>query len=203
MTETDAEKLFANNVRDALSKKEKRGTVLSAGLPHPVFVQKGLPNQPVRVSPAVIRKAKKSKYNSHSVADKDLERLPELLNNPIALFKSLTVPNSFVVVLDARDDHGFPVIASIKPENGYNEITSIYGRENFENFIKKTIEAGAVLSVNKNKATEEVWDPIQSRGETAFDDFQELVSPKNTNLSSGKMQNSETLFTPNPEAEKR
>lgn len=196
-------KLFSENVKKALAKTEKRGTVFNAGMPHPVFVQKGMPSQPFNISPAVIRKAKKSKYNHHSVMDEDLERLPDLLNSPIALLRSLTIPNSFVVVLDTQDNHGFPVIASIKPENGYNEITSIYGRENFERFIKITDEAGAVLSLNKKKAIERVWASILSRGETTVDDYQLSLSPQmdkmsspNYMISSDRKTTTENFITP-------
>jgi hypothetical protein len=156
--DSDEKRRFSQNVKDTLAKKERRGCTFNAGNPHPVFIQKGMPDKPIRISPAVIRKARKhTKYNNHCVKQADMERLPDLLRNPAALLKSISKPNTFIVVLDAKDEKNLPVIAAIKSENDINEITSVYGRDNFENFIVRTNEAGAVLSVNKNKINEGVW----------------------------------------------
>ena len=176
--------IFARDVQDALSKREKRGTVFNVGKPHPVFIQKGIPDQPMIISPAVIRKAKKQTgYNDHCVKQTDLERLPELLNNPIALLKSLTSPDKFVVVLDAHDEKERPVVAAINTRGGRNSIDSVYGRGNFMDFIQRTNEAGAVLSVNKKKAIEGVWAYQQYQGETTIDDYQLSLSPQSEDLS--------------------
>jgi hypothetical protein len=49
MAEKDIKEKFARNVQDALTKAEKRGSVFNAGKPHKIFVQKGVPNNPIHI----------------------------------------------------------------------------------------------------------------------------------------------------------
>jgi hypothetical protein len=185
---------FQNNVRSALA-SNKSDVWLNAGDPHKIFVQKGLKLLPFRVSPAVIRKARNAKYNDHNVKQADLERLPELLYNPVALFKSLSNPRCFVIVLDAKDEKNRPIVVSVKPENQFNNITSLYGRDNFIDFVERTNNAGAILSVNKEKAIKSnLLPPIQFRSPVTFDDFQELVYQQSQNMSSAKIESKENIM---------
>jgi predicted transcriptional regulator len=121
--------------------------------------------------------------------------LPELLNDPAALLKSISVSNSFVVVLDAEDEKARQVLAIIKPEKNFNNIVSIHGRDNFKEFLERTNEAAAILSINKKKVIKDVdLASIQSRGGATFDDFQEPVYQQSKNLSSTKIDSKENIM---------
>jgi hypothetical protein len=82
-----------------------------------------------------------------------MERLPELINSPVAIFKSRTEVDSLVAVVDIQDQSGRPVIVILRPtDTGINVIPSVYGKDNFDDFVKKTIDDGKVLIVDKKKA---------------------------------------------------
>lgn len=76
----------------------------------------------------------------HGVSEETVSRLPELLSKPVMILDSFTVPGDIVVVLDAQDTDGLPLVAAIHPNGNAtvdgergpaNFITSLYGRSNF------------------------------------------------------------------------
>lgn len=77
--------------------------------------------------------------HAHHVTDEVVEQLPELMERPVMVLDSNTVPGDIMVVLDALDTKGNPVVATVHP-NGHaqvggekgraNFITSVYGRDN-------------------------------------------------------------------------
>ena len=98
-----------------------------------------LPNSNrLRISQSVLTKA----VNKHNIDVDSLRNLPELLANPIAVFKSARKDvNAKVVLIEAKDKDGNNVVVAINVEgNVYgtdvNDVTSIYGRENFGDFAR-------------------------------------------------------------------
>ena len=87
---------------------------------------------------SVLTKAK----NKHNIDITSLRDLPEKLSNPIAVFKSARNDvNGKVVLVEAKDKDGNNIVVAINMEgnqNGIevNEITSVYGRENFMDFAR-------------------------------------------------------------------
>ena len=69
--------------------------------PSQVWKNAGLPNKPLVMSAGVYKKVTETK---HSVDKTTIERLPELIQDPLYIFKSSTQPNSFVGVLDAVEN---------------------------------------------------------------------------------------------------
>ena len=124
----------------------------------------GLKEYPVLMTQKHIRDAvhEKSPTNKryHGLTADMVKRLPELLENPVMMLRSLTDEDSVVVVTAERDSDNLPVIIAIKP-NGvgrYNRVdvvtnfaVSMYGRSNFGSFIDRTIKADGVLYVNKKR----------------------------------------------------
>lgn len=76
----------------------------------------------------------------HGVQEGVIRKLPELLSKPAMILRSASTPGDIVVVLQASDSDGNPIIATIHP-NGRalvdgvrgpaNFITSVYPRSNF------------------------------------------------------------------------
>lgn len=70
----------------------------------------------------------------HNIPPETLIKIPRALNNPIAVFKSETVPDAYVLLIDLKEDN-LPIVVSIHLQNGKNtneqvlEITSAYGKE--------------------------------------------------------------------------
>ncbi len=82
----------------------------------------------------------------------------DLLKGSVLAFESLTQDNSMIVLLDAFNSEHDPYIAICRMDRTMNmvevnEITSVYDKQNFENFIKRTFDADKKFY--KNKKTEQ------------------------------------------------
>ena len=77
----------------------------------------------------------KATTDKHNVSEETMRNLPDLIDDPLYIFKSSTVPGSYVGVLDDyEEENGIkkPLIAVVKPEQGkidVNLIPSVYGKD--------------------------------------------------------------------------
>ncbi len=77
----------------------------------------------------------KATTDKHNVSEETMRNLPDLIDDPLYIFKSSTVPGSYVGVLDDyEEENGIkkPLIAVVKPEHGkidVNLIPSVYGKD--------------------------------------------------------------------------
>lgn len=99
----------------------------------PVLRHLGAPDLPVSISRDVVRKAIND--IKHFVDTDTIEKLPELMHDPVAVYQSATQDNSLVLWLDATDRKGKPVITAIhlnsdKDNIVVNRIASVYGPDN-------------------------------------------------------------------------
>ncbi len=102
--------------------------------------------------------------NYHGIDKEIIKQLPNILSNPVMIMDSLTKPNSsIVVVTDKIDDKNCPIICSIKLNGSgrlndkvtpANILTSVYGKDKFENFIKSNLEKDSLLYYDKEKSQE-------------------------------------------------
>ncbi|MBN2140885.1 MAG: hypothetical protein JW718_07745 [Desulfovibrionaceae bacterium] len=81
------------------------------------------------------------------------------LAEPVAVFDSATMANSFVVPTGAFDAQGRPILAAVHLAVRHgrlevNEIASVYGRENASAWLRQQIDARRVLYLDKKKAAE-------------------------------------------------
>ncbi|EMT0828521.1 hypothetical protein WMC13_004480 [Salmonella enterica] len=98
----------------------------------PVLRHLGAPELPVSISRDVVRKA--TNGVSHDVKMETIEKLPELMHDPLAVYDSATQDNALVLWLDAVDENGDPVLAAVhmndtKKRIEVNKIASVYGTE--------------------------------------------------------------------------
>ena len=90
-----------------------------------------------------------------------IENIDTELNNSVFAMDSRTVDNAKIVVLDAIDTDGNPIIASLTQDKKsgkivVNELTSVYEKRDFQNYINRTIEDGK--NIYTNEKTEQ-WLP--------------------------------------------
>ncbi|TCH94333.1 LPD38 domain-containing protein [Pasteurella multocida] len=93
----------------------------------------GVPDTQIDIHSSVLHKVMKSKHN---VTPETLKQLPSQINNPVAVMKSSTRDNSYVVLTELIEQEGNrdkPVIAALhlkKTNQGIEliNITSVYGR---------------------------------------------------------------------------
>lgn len=142
---------FRDKVRDVFQGKaniRSRITVLDET--PMVYQSLGFDKKPLSISYGVISKINKDK---HAISTDIVEDLPELVSDPVAVFKSKTDPeNSVVAVLDAKDTDERTVVSIIRKTDGsYNVIPSVYGKDNFENFVANNVKDGNLIYMDENK----------------------------------------------------
>ena len=140
-----ADSAFARAVDDVVAGKVPAGYI-SLGTTPEVLKLIGVPDGKVRISGGTIEKAMASYLNRnnsydenrHAIRPEDMKQLPAHLNAPIAVFKSATRADSFVVLtelMELENGRDKPVIAALhlqKGKRGLNlvDIASVYGRSN-------------------------------------------------------------------------
>ncbi|EJT9179648.1 hypothetical protein N3996_001129 [Salmonella enterica] len=107
--------------------------VVEVGRTPPVLRNLGAPDLPVSISRDVIRKAINNV--KHFVNMDTIEKLPELMHDPVAVYQSATQDNALVLWLDAVDRKGHPVLTAVHMNNKLhlleiNRIASVYGPDN-------------------------------------------------------------------------
>lgn len=123
----------------------------------------GLENKPILMSQQHIRNCLHEKGRNphwHGLNLEFFEKLPNLLSSPAMLMDSFSDDYSIITVFDVVDKDNLPIMASINTNGrgnyefraiNSNYLTSVYGKENFDNFLKRTIEADFLLYANKEK----------------------------------------------------
>ncbi|WP_430489548.1 LPD38 domain-containing protein [Salmonella enterica] len=114
----------------------------------PVLRHLGAPDLPVSISRDVVRKAINGV--SHDVKMETIEKLPELMHDPLAVYDSATQDNALVLWLDAVDENGDPVLAAVhmndtKKRIEINRVASVYGTRGRMNKINRMEEQGLAL----------------------------------------------------------
>lgn len=130
----------------------------------PLLLQKaGLQNKPILMSQHHIRNCLHEKGRNphwHGLDIEFFEKLPSFLDSPAMLMDSFSDDYSVIAVFDVVDKDNLPIMASINTNGrgnyefkaiNSNYLTSIYGKERFDNFLKRTIEADFLLYANKEK----------------------------------------------------
>lgn len=101
-----------------------------------------------------------------------VKAIPDMLNHPLAVIKSNTdtTDSRFVVVTNATDKEGRPIIAAIAPKgNGkyYNldmmatVMLSEYGRNGFQNYLAKAKTENRILWIDKKNHHEQASPGVQ------------------------------------------
>lgn len=123
--------------RDDLARmmKSLRSTDLTVniGRTPPVLRHLGAPDLPLVISRDTVRKA--TNGVKHVVPMDVIERLPELMHDPDAIYRSATERNAVVMLLDAMDKNGDPVVSAVhmkavRSRLEINKVASVYGTEN-------------------------------------------------------------------------
>jgi hypothetical protein len=157
------------------SKRDKVSKPLDVGVTPLSLIAVGAKPLPVVINPNDVdkclagRTANKNK-NSHELTFKELKALPELIANPVMIFKDPRNENYIGIISDTFDKNGNPLLIAIElnfeqERHMVNRVASVHGRphafENFvarngnevQGFIPRNIAEGNLLAVNIEKAT--------------------------------------------------
>lgn len=195
-------------------------TPVKLGRTPPVLKALGAPNLDMFITRDTVRKA--TNGIKHDVPMSVIEQLPELLHDPLAVYRSSTQDNAVVVLLEAKDVSNNPVVTAIhlNAKKGFievNKIASVYGTVGGMQKINGMEDAGLTLYKREKQNPEK----LHSRGlqlpkentyqgsESQFGTAQELQllkrgSPNQDSvqniLSSADVRKNKTLYsrTANP-----
>lgn len=146
---------FAKAV-DVVSRGYPLSQHVKVGTTPEVLKMLGLPDVRVTISGEVLHKVMQGKHN---VTATTLKQLPSQINNPVAVMKSETQPNGYVVLtelIEQVNDKNKPVIAALhlkQTKQGLEliNIASVYGRSNSQ--IQRALESN-LLYWNKAKGSQ-------------------------------------------------
>ena len=198
-----ADSAFARAVDDVVAGKVSAGYI-SLGTTPEVLKLIGVPDGKVRISGGTIEKAMASYLNRnnsydenrHAIRPEDMKQLPAHLNAPIAVFKSATRADSFVVLtelMERENGRDKPVIAALhlqKGKRGLNlvDIASVYGRSNGQ--LVRAFDTD-LLYLNKQKGRQFLTThPLQLHWDITSDAD---LSARNIKTNEDLMQEKQTL----------
>lgn len=160
----------------------------------------GLANEPIVMAQSVVTKAQRKATvdtHGHELSDDVILKLPEMIEKPVLLLKSDTVPNSSVVVTSVSDSSGNPVVVALhlSRNNGFDVVTriaSLYGKENSRNFIADQLIRGNLIGYSKKEANRLLHrDGLQLPRRNTAVDFDTISVAQDTDaVNNYSMQNS-------------
>lgn len=128
-----------------------------------VLQQLGLKDYPILMSQQHVRNCLHEKGKNprwHGLDKSDLMGLIDQLQAPALVMDSLNDDCSIITVTDTVDKDDLPIIATLRcyGEGQYelatvqsNYLTSVYGKDRFNNFLDKHVQENAVLYADKEK----------------------------------------------------
>lgn len=160
----------------------------------------GLANEPIVMAQSVVTKAQRKATvdtHGHELSDDVILKLPEMIEKPVLLLKSDTVPASVVVVTSVSDSSGNPVVVALhlSRNNGFDVVTriaSLYGRKNSRNFIADQLLRGNLIGYSKKEANRLLHrDGLQLPRRNPAVDFDIISVAQDTDaVNTHSMQNS-------------
>lgn len=154
---------------------QKRNAVKVCETPE-LILQAGLTSLPMHMTQRHLRDCMREKDigqpHYHGLKREEIKRIPEELKKPAAILQSPTRKDSIVVILGYRETDNLPVLVSIVPDGTAtynlehvesNFITSIYGKDNIQEYIGRSMEKGQLIYINKEKSKELALLPLQLR----------------------------------------
>ena len=178
-------KPFKEQINDYINGKLPSGTMLIVAKDSQNISYTQVSNVPITMRQRDVKKY----FTKHSNLSKDiLENLDMELKDSVLGLSSLTMDNAIIIVLN-KESNGNPIIVSIsldKPNASIlvNEITSVYDKRKFQDFLNRTAKAGGNFYTNKN--TKE-W-LFRNRLQLPIRPNNSLASNKNISQSDAKVK---------------
>ncbi|WP_165942813.1 LPD38 domain-containing protein [Histophilus somni] len=149
----DPNSSFAKAVEAVANNGRAIHKIINVGTTPDVLKMLGLPNVDVVIHANTLSKVMQ---NKHNVTAETLKQLPKQINDPVAVMKSETQPNGYVVLtelIEQMNDKNKPVIAALHLKHSNQgleliNIASVYGRSNSQ--IQRGLEKD-LLYWNKEK----------------------------------------------------
>lgn len=153
------DKEFEKEFDKFLVSTEKSSDFLRIGLtPNALAISGANKDLDVVIAPRTIAKCMSEadeKYHGHAISYEIMKKLPQQLRNPVMVFKG-SANNSLVVITDLKDkeQRGIMISLALDQKRRFsvvNRITSVYGRNNFKNYLQAQVDNNNTISYNKEK----------------------------------------------------
>lgn len=149
----EAEK-YRQQLAKAMSSLKSNVEPIEIGRTPAVLRAVGAPDLSMTITRDTIRKA--INVVKHDVLLEDIQNLPELLSDPIAVFDSRTESGAKTVLVNTKDESGRPVIAAVHFNHKYgrlelNKVASVYGKDNGYKVMADWIDEGLLRYVKEKQ----------------------------------------------------
>ena len=204
---------FSEQVDKYIADKLPSGDFLYLGETPTVLQNLGLPNNEVILKQSKLKTLMQESNNNtdklHELPIETIKKIPEAIANPLNILQSSTDENSVVIITDLADANERPIIASIEVNyDGQignidflsNRLTSAYGKNNYDRFMKTEIAKGNLLyDIDEGIIKELPATRLQSpKGISSFVDTNNNVSTINSSISQNNDSvKSNTIITNN------
>lgn len=147
---------FAQQVVAHLEARNPRGPALWLGRTPACLRMLGFPDLPLRMTASVFMKIATGKHGARApIAQVQLAKLPELVDEPVALLDSATVAGAIVVLTTATSKEGL-VIASVdancrEANARVNLVTSVYAKDPRYGWVSRQIAEGRLRYADRTK----------------------------------------------------
>lgn len=134
---------FAQQVAERAGAPMAGGPMLDAGRSPAPLRMVGAPDLPLRMPPNVLAKLEGGKGGTRApLTAKQIARLPEEIDDPVAVFRDPKRPDNLIVQTALVDAEGLPVQVAIRPNgnDGHeraNIVLSAFGRANAEDWVRR------------------------------------------------------------------
>lgn len=153
------DKAYLNQIRKYYNKKLKSYSIIELGMTPDILVRFGAPKLPMVMLQSTLTKCTRKVTGSrsaHELSRSIIETLPEQIENPIFLIQD-KARNSIALISDAEDKNGNKILTAIlldtkQHANRVNEIKSIYGKTNLEEYLEKHIKLNQLRIIDNKKA---------------------------------------------------
>ncbi|GHU84508.1 hypothetical protein FACS189473_2040 [Spirochaetia bacterium] len=136
------------------------------GMTPPLYQEMGLEEKPLMIRSFKIHTAmnEQGTYHSahfHGLGEDILKQIPEKLKKPLCIIQSDSHGEDVVSLIELKDKDGRQVIVPIaQNERGYfkeinidiNRVKSIYGKDNFDSFLRAAIREDRLLYADKKRS---------------------------------------------------
>lgn len=154
---------FMEQVNDVMRGEHMRSPLLVGDTPD-ALKRLGASDIPMTMNPDTVRKiAYPEGYmgGKHNLGFYALEHLHDQLENPVAVLKSATQQDSYVIFTEFLDASGNPVMVPIHLDKAgrlgiTNEVASMYGRRDFEQFISRQRELGNIIFEDEKRTLQQL-----------------------------------------------
>lgn len=166
----DAEKSFAQQVRDVLSNNASAHNHIYVGETTSILKQLGLNDKPMLITSGHLRDINHKKVDGvskyHGLTEDIINKLPYILNYPAIVFDSFNEknPDAVCILSEVTDGDGLPILVIIKPDGTgrYNNVSvdsnfilSMYGKDSPQAFLNRIGEnIDNVLFADKKRTQE-------------------------------------------------